>query len=493
MNRAFVATFRGFFASFGTFEVAVAAFCIVGAGSAGVFASPSGIDFSAVCATDGSGNPFVADFVTGDFAVTADIFFAGFARVIAVITSFAFAEAAASIAGIRIQVIAFFISGNKAVAAHLGIADLFFGAHPAGFNAAGFGASIARNIIAVFAGLLAFDDAVAALGLSAIFAIGAAPACFDEAGSGTSVTGLFVAVIAGFAIFERAVSAVGEIRIFNDLLAGIAEPRAVPARFDLALFGTAVACDSVAVIASFLMRALHIAAIKLSVFARFRAAVVFRARVDAAAVTGFAVIAIDDVIAAIACKRAVLCASALNEQIVNRGFAGIAGFAIIDFAIAALLGNAGKSGIRAVIAGLDLLARCGASVAACMVAVITCFAEIEFSIAAGIFIFFGIIRVLGIARTCLCAERAKRWAFITAFDLAFVVASVAGIAVHIIALFAGIFFAVAAGLSFMVLAHDRRFISATGETKACEYGKYRFVFHIGHSLEIEISAIRCPA
>lgn len=492
MNRAIVATFRGFFASFGTFEVAVAAFCIVGAGRTGVFASPSGIDLSAVCAADGSGNPFVADFVTGDFAVTADIYFAGFARVIAMITGFAFAEAAASIAGIRIQVIAFFISGNKAVAAHLGIADLFFGAHPAGFNAAGFGASIARNIIAVFAGLLAFDDAVAALGLSAIFAIRATPAGFDEAGSGTSVTGLFVAVIAGFAVFERAVSAVGEIRIFNDLLAGIAEPRAVPARFDLALFGTAVACDSVAVVASFLMRALHIAAIKLSVFARFRAAVVFRARVDAAAVAFF-VIAIDDVITAIACKRAILCASALNEQIVNRGFAGIAGFAIIDFAIAALLGNAGKSGIRAVIAGLDLLARCGASVAACMVAVITCFAEIEFSIATGIFIFFGIIRFLGIARACLCAECAKCRAFITAFDLAFAVAAVAGIAVHIIALFAGILFAVAAGLSFMVLADDRRFITATGETKACEYGKYRFVFHIGHSLEIEISAIRCPA
>ena len=60
------------------------------------------------------------------------------------------------------------------------------------------------------------------------------------------------------------------------------------------------------------MRALHIAAIELAVFARFRTAIVVFARINAAAVACL-VIGIDDVITAIARKRAVLRASALNE------------------------------------------------------------------------------------------------------------------------------------------------------------------------------------
>ena len=229
LNRAFIAAFRSFFACFGTFKIAVAAFRIVGAGCARNFATPSGGDLAAVFAADGSGNAFVADFVTGDFAVTADVFFARFARVIAVIAFFALAEAAASVAGMRIQVIAFFITGDEAVTAHFGIADLFFGAYPACFDTAGLGAAVASNVVAVFASLLAFDDAVTAFGLAAVFAIRTTPACFNEACGRTAISGLLVAVIAGFTIIERAIAAVGKIRIFNDFLAGIAEPGAVPA------------------------------------------------------------------------------------------------------------------------------------------------------------------------------------------------------------------------------------------------------------------------
>ena len=141
------------------------------------------------------------------------------------------------------------------------------------------------------------------------------------------------------------------------------------------------------------------------------------------------------------------------------------------------------------IAGLDLLAGCGASVAACMVAVIACFAGIDLAVTAGIFFMGWIIRTRGIVRVCacLCAQLAKIRAFITAFDLAFSVATVAGIAVHIVTLFTGVLFAIAAGFSALVLADNRLLFSATGETKTCENGKYRFVFHIGHSLENEIS------
>ena len=73
-------------------------------------------------------------------------------------------------------------------------------------------------------------------------------------------------------------------------------------------------------------------------------------------------------------------------------------FAIIDFAIAAIFGNARKSWIWAVIVCLNLLAVRGASVAACLVAVIASFSGIDLAVAARIFGVFRIARIRGIAR-----------------------------------------------------------------------------------------------
>ena len=67
----------------------------------------------------------------------------------------------AAIAGGRIFVVAFFIAGNDAVAAHLGMAAVTR-TGPSGFRLAFVRTAVSRNIVAVFAILNAFDDAVAA-------------------------------------------------------------------------------------------------------------------------------------------------------------------------------------------------------------------------------------------------------------------------------------------------------------------------------------------